>query len=93
MTELIRVGHMVFEMAYMGVRKRGKRELREPVYQCPACAKRIFETSIADHAETHARRDDKSDRSATVRELGCTAKPLPGQLGFEALGVHEVRRP
>lgn len=92
MSESVRVGTLVFEMAFMGVRKRGKREIREPVYQCPECTKRIFGSSIGEHVASHARRDEKSDKLRDFRELGCTAKPAPGQLGFDVFGVREVRK-
>jgi hypothetical protein len=83
------IGSWKFETVRLGMRMKGKREFHEQIYRCPRCKKEIFESSITKHLESHDRRAEKSDLTKIANDLGIS-KPIPGQLGLEALGVGEV---
>lgn len=77
---------MAYGVRFAIVRREVRRGVEVVVVRCPLCRRELDETSAYPHVEKHQARDAKSSAKDAARELGATAKPLPGQLGLDMGG-------
>ena len=73
---------MAYGVRFAIVRREVRRGAEVVVVRCPLCRRELDETSAYPHVEKHQARDAKGSARDALRELGATAKPLPGQLGL-----------
>lgn len=60
--------------------------------RCPLCSRAMLAETAHDHVVKHQARDAKASAKDALRELGATAKPLPGQLGLDMGGGRSSSR-
>ena len=73
---------MAYGVRFAIVRRETHKGVEREIVKCPLCRRELDATNAYPHVEKHQTRDARGSTKDALRELGATAKPLPGQLGL-----------